>query len=200
MSAKTDESARGVDIVDDPEQLAVLAHPTRIAILNVLRSPHSAAAVARAIGETRQKTHYHVKALLDAGLIKLVGERRSGTFVEQLYQAVASTIVVSTRLVWNDDEHLRALRTQMPLEHLVRLGESLQRDAAALLDRAAFDGDEIPCAAVDATVRFKNQETRAAFVDEYLAAIKPLLKKYGSRTGDTYRVAIAVHPTDHGEG
>lgn len=199
MSAKTEAPAR-VEVLDDPEQLAVLAHPTRVAILGVLRTPKSAAAVARAIGETRQRTHYHVKALLDAGLIELVGERRTGTFIEQLYRSVAGTFLVSPRLTWSDDEHMRALRAQLPLEHLVRLGESLQRDAAALLDRAAFDGEEIPCAAVDATVRFKNQDTRAAFMDEYMAAIKPLLKKYGSRTGDTYRVAIAVHPTEHGEG
>jgi DNA-binding transcriptional ArsR family regulator len=199
MSAKTGNAGR-VDVLDHPEQLAVLAHPTRIAILGVLRTPKSAAAVAREISETRQKTHYHVKALLDAGLIKLVGERRTGAFVEQLYRSVAGTILVSPRLLWSDDAQVRALETQMPLEHLVRLGGSLQRDAAALLDRAAFDGEEIPCAAIDATVRFRNQETRAAFIEEYMAAIKPLLKKYGTRTGDEYRVAIAVHPTDRGEG
>ena len=200
MSAKPEAPARRVDVVDDPEQLAVLAHPTRVAILSALRTPKSAAAVAREISETRQKTHYHVKALLDAGLIELVGERRTGTFVEQLYRAVASTIVVSPRLTWSDDDHVRALRAQMPLEHLVRLGESLQRDAAALLDRAAFDGEEIPCAAADATVRFRDEASRAAFIEEYMAALKPLLKRYGARTGDTYRVAIAVHPTERREG
>ena len=188
-----------VDVIDDPEQVAVLAHPTRVAILNVLRSPHSAAAVARKISESRQKTHYHVKALQDAGLIRLVGERRNGTFVEQLYQSVAPAFLVSPRLVWSGDDHVRALRSQMPLEHLVTLGEALQRDATALLDRAAFDGDEIPCASVDATVRFRNEETRAAFVREYMEALKPLLKKYGARTGDEFRVAVAVYPRSEGE-
>lgn len=92
-----------------------------------------------------------MKALLDAGLIRLVGERRTGTFVEQLYQSIAPAFLVSPRLTWSGDDHVRALRSQMPLEHLVTLGETLQRDATALLDRAAFDGDEIPCASVDAT-------------------------------------------------
>ncbi len=192
-----------VEVVDDPAQLGALAHPTRIAILTALRTPNSAAGVARIISESRQKTHYHVRALLDAHLIRQVGERRSGTFVEQLYQSVAGTFVVSPRLAWNDDDHARALRSQLPLEHLVQMGEHLQRDATALLDRAAFDGDEIACASLDASVRFKDEGARSAFIDEYLAALKPLLKKYGARSGDEYRVALAVYPTDgsnKGEG
>jgi DNA-binding transcriptional ArsR family regulator len=194
MSAKAVRGSR-VDVVEDPVQLAALAHPTRIAILHALRSPDSAAGVARRISETRQKTHYHVKALLDAGLIRPVGERRTGTFIEQLYETVAGTFVVSPRLTWNDDDHARALRSQLPLEHLVSIGEQLQRDATALLDRAAFDGDEIPCASLDATVRFKDAEARAAFIDEYMAALKPLLKRYGARSGEEFRVALAVYPT-----
>jgi hypothetical protein len=82
----------------------------------------------------------------------------------------------------------------LPLENLVRVGERLQRDAAALLDRAAFDGEEIPAAAVEAEVRFADEATRAAFLDEYLAAVKPLLQKYGRRQGDAYRVALAAYP------
>lgn len=187
-------SAPRVGVVENPHQIAALAHPVRVEILNALRTPNSASGVARMISETRQKTHYHVKALLDAGLIRAVGERRTGTFVEQLYEAVAGSFIVSPRVTWSGERRLDALRTQLPLEHLVRMGEALQRDATELLDRAAFDGEEIPCAAVDAAVRFKDKHARAAFIEEYMAAIKPLLKKYGSRTGDGFRVAVAVYP------
>ena len=76
----------------------------------------------------------------------------------------------------------------------MRVGERLQRDAIGLLDRAAFDGEEIPAAAVETEVRFADQATRAAFLEEYLAAIKPLLTKYGDRRGDAYRVVLAVYP------
>src|SRR5687768_1905870 len=122
-------SARRVEVIDDPERVAVLAHPIRVAILDALRAPNSASGAARVIGQTRQKTNYHVKALLDAGLIRLVGERRTGNFVEQLYQSVAGTFVVSPRVAWADDRRGAALRSQLPLEHLVELGERLQRDA-----------------------------------------------------------------------
>jgi DNA-binding transcriptional ArsR family regulator len=191
---------RRVEVLEDPDRVAALAHPLRVAILDALREPNSASGVARTIAETRQKTNYHVKALLDAGLLKPVGERRRGNFVEQLYQSVAPTFLVAPAIAWSDDRRAAALRAQLPLEHLVRVGERLQRDAIGLLDRAAFDGDDIPAAAVEAEVRFADEDARAAFLEEYLAAIKPLLKKYGSRRGDQYRVALAVYPDpDRGE-
>jgi len=181
-------------VLTDPDRVAALAHPLRVAILDALRTPNSASGVARAINETRQKTNYHVKALLDAGLLKPAGERRARNFVEQLYQSVAPTFVVAPEIAWSGDRRSAALRAQLPLEHLVRVGERLQRDAIGLLDRAAFDGEEIPAAAVEAEIRFADAATRAAFLEEYLAAIKPLLKKYGNRGGDPYRVALAVYP------
>ena len=52
----------------------------------------------------------------------------------------------------------------------------------------------IPAAAVEAEVRFADEATRAAFLDEYLAAVRPLLKKYGGKRGDAYRVALAAYP------
>ena len=183
-----------VEVLDDADRVAALAHPIRIAILEQLRTPDSASGVARALGETRQKTNYHVKALLDAGLLEPAGERRARNFVEQLYQSVAPTFLVAPALAWSDDRRVDTLRAQLPLEHLVRVGERLQRDAIGLLDRAAFDGEAIPAAAVETEVRFADEATRAAFLDEYLAAIKPLLKKFGNRRGDAYRVALVVYP------
>jgi DNA-binding transcriptional ArsR family regulator len=187
-------STSRVEVLDDADRVAALAHPIRIAILDALREPNSATGVARQIGETRQKTNYHVKALLDAGLLEPAGERRRGNFVEQLYRSVAPTFLVAPALTWSGERRADALRQQLPLENLVRLGERLQHDAAALLDRAAFDGEEIPAAAVEAEVRFADEATRAAFLDEYLAAIGPLLQKYGRRQGDAYRVALAAYP------
>jgi DNA-binding transcriptional ArsR family regulator len=183
-----------VEVIDDPERLSALAHPLRLAILDGLREPNSASGVARMIDETRQKTNYHVRALLDAGLIRSAGERRSGNFVEQLYQSVAGTFLVSPRLAWSDGRRGDALTAQLPLEHLVGIGERLQRDAIELLDRAAFDGEEIPSASVEASVRFSDERRREEFMREYLAALRPLLKKYGSRRGDPFRVAVAVYP------
>jgi DNA-binding transcriptional ArsR family regulator len=148
--------------IRDAEGLQALCHPTRVEMLETLREPASAAAVARQIGQTRQRVHYHLKALEEAGLVEAVETRQNGNFLETLYRAVARSFVVAPevawkdgrRLVaWKDGRRLEALRAQHSLETLVALGERLQRDAAELLDRAAFDGEEIASAAVSAETR-----------------------------------------------
>ena len=75
----------------------------------------------------------------------------------------------------------------------------LQRDAAALLDRAAFDGEEIPSAAVVAQACFADEEARAEFLRAYVDSTSKLLDQYGSRTGTAYRIALAAYP-DPGAG
>jgi DNA-binding transcriptional ArsR family regulator len=188
-----DESTQ-VKLVVQPEGLHALAHPVRVQVLEALREPASAATVARHVGQPRQNVNYHVKELERAGLVRPVGERRKGNFVERLYQAVATTFVVSPRAAWGDPRRIQAMRDQFALERLVHLGERLERDAAVLLDRAAFDGDEIASVSVEVDVRFATEADRAAFLEEYLAAVGPLLRKHGRRDGDPYRVALAAYP------
>ena len=102
--------------------------------------------------------------------------------------------MVSPRVAWVDKRRTGALAEQVALESLVAVGERLQRSAALLLDRAAFDGEQIASAAVEARVRLAGEEQRAAFLSEYVAAVGPLLKKFGVAEGDPYRVVLAVHP------
>ncbi|MPZ99281.1 MAG: helix-turn-helix domain-containing protein [Dehalococcoidia bacterium] len=180
--------------VTEPKDLQALSHPTRVAILEALRDPASAATVARAIGQPRQLVNYHLKELKRAGLVEPAGERRKGNFVEQLYRAVAQSFVVSPRVAWSDARRVEALRRQHTLATLVEQGERLQRDAAVLLDRAAFDGEEVASAAVTADVRFASEDDRAAFMDAYLRSLRDLLERHGSRDGEPYRVMLAVYP------
>jgi DNA-binding transcriptional ArsR family regulator len=194
-----DRRARAVRTIDSPDELQALAHPLRVQILDALRSPDSAAGVARRLGVARQKVNYHLKELERVGLVVARGERRTGNFVEALYQSNARTLVVSPRAAWGDPRRLAALTDQIALEQLITLGERLARDAAVLLDRAAFDGEEIASVAVDAEVRLADERSRTAFLQEYLAAIGPVLKKYGTGSGAPYRVALATYPDPLGK-
>jgi DNA-binding transcriptional ArsR family regulator len=187
--------SRTQTLIDLPA-IQALTHPIRVRMLDALREPATAAAVARVIGETRQKTNYHLKELERAGLVRAVTERRNGHVMEQLYQATAGTFLVSPRVAWSDERRPQALRDQAALAALVDLGERVNRDAVALLDRAAFDGDEISSAVVDADVAFADASARSAFMREYLELLGPLLKKHGAQhsAGERYRVALAVYP------
>jgi DNA-binding transcriptional ArsR family regulator len=186
--------AAGARLVTEGETVGVLTHPVRLQILDALRAPGSAAGIARAIGKTRQNVNYHLKELARAGLVRPTGERRRGNLVEPLYEAVAGTFVISPRVTWSGDRRAAALRDQVALEHLVGVGERLQRDATTLLDRAAFDGVEVASASVSAEVRFPTEDARAAFMDEYLRFVGPLLKKHGARRGAPFRVVCAAYP------
>jgi len=186
--------AEAVHVVDDLEALQVLGHPLRVRILEALREPASAATVARQVDQPRQKVNYHLKELERAGLVALVEERRVGNFIEARYQSVARSFVVSPQVAWSDPRRVEALRQQHSLERLVMVGEQVQRDAADLLDRAAFDGEQIASAAVEVDVRFADERDRAAFLEEYLQAIRHLTVRYGARDGLPYKVVVAAYP------
>ena len=178
----------------DADTLRALCHPSRIALLERLREPASAAEVARQLGQPRQRINYHLKALDEAGLVERVGSRRTGNFVESLYRAAARAFVVAPEVAWADPRRMEALRRDHSLETLVALGDRLQHDAIALLDRAAFDDEPIASAAVAAETHFASESERAAFLREYLAATRRLVEKYGGARGEPYRVVLAVHP------
>lgn len=182
-------------VLDSEAQLLAITHPTRLRVLDALRAPDSAAGVARTLGEPRQRINHHVKELAKAGLLVGAGERRAGNFVEQLYQSAAGTFVLSPRLTWGDAARTRAIADQVSLGHLIEFGERLQRDAASLLDRAAFDAEEVPTAAVEATVHFADAAARATFLDEYLALVGDLIERHATTRGPAFTVGLVVHPT-----
>jgi DNA-binding transcriptional ArsR family regulator len=190
--------ANGTALIDSTDQLLAISHPTRLRILDELRTPGTAAGAARRLGEARQLVNHHVQALAKAGLLRRAGERRNGNFVEQLYESRAGTFILSPRITWGDGERVRTLAEQLSLRHLVEFGERLQRDAIALLDRAAFEGAEVPSASVEATVRFADQASRSAFLEEYLRLTAGLIEKYAANHGDAYMVGLAVHPSGKG--
>jgi DNA-binding transcriptional ArsR family regulator len=180
--------------LSDPEQLQALSHSTRVAILEALREPMSAASVARELGQPRQRINYHLKELERVGLVERVEERRKGNFIEVIYRAVARSFVVSPQVAWADPRRLEAMQRQHSLGTLVEMGERLQRDAAVLLDRAAFDGEEIASAGVTAEVRFASEEARAAFMDAFLRSTRELLEEHGAKAGEPFRAVFAVYP------
>ena len=191
--------AQPVHMVEDIEALQVLGHPLRVRILELLREPGSAATIARELGETRQKVNYHLKELERVGLVEPVGERRAGNFIETLYEAAGRSFLVAPSVAWSDPRRVDALRQQHSLENLVMVGAQLQRDAISLLDRAAFDGEQIASAAVEADVHFADERDRAAFLEEYLAAVQELCDRHGARDGWPYRVVLAAHPASDPE-
>lgn len=196
MAAET----TSIRTLSDPEQLQALSHSTRVAILEALREPMSAASVARVLGQPRQRINYHLKELERVALVERVEERRKGNFIEALYRAVARSFVVSPQIAWSNPRRLEALQRQHSLGTLVEMGERLQADAAVLLDRAAYDSEEIASAGVTAEVRFASEDDRAAFMDAFLRSTRELLEEHGAKEGEPFRAVFAVYPQAATEG
>jgi biotin operon repressor len=181
--------------LEDPVAIAAATHPVRAAILDAMREPSTAAAVARVLGQSRQNVAYHVRELEKVGLVRHVGQRQNGNFLEQTYVAVADTLVISPKCTWGDPRRrTEALVDQLSLAALIEAGERLQRDSALLLDRAAFDGEEIPSASVCTDIHFSSEEARSAFLRDYVKTVATLARRHSSRGGSAYRLLLAVYP------
>ena len=155
--------------------------------------------MARSIRQSRQLVNYHLKELERAGLVERSGERRKGNFVEQLYRAVASRSSCRLGLRGVAPSASSALADQVSLDHLVAIGEQLQRDASALLDRAAFDGEQIESASVDARGALRRRVGAERVHDRVPRAARPAAQEArisGGNARFASRVAIYPNPTE----
>lgn len=183
-----------VETLRDPRQLRALADPHRLEILDALRSPDSAAGVARALGRSRQSVNYHVKALLKAGLLEKAGSRRSGNFVEQLYRAAARRFIVSPEIAMSRERLAAAFAEQAALGYLADFGARVSTAAHLLAERTTDGSTGVPSATVESHVRFADEAVRSAFLSDYVAMLEDLLEKHAATDGEPYRVALVVYP------
>jgi pimeloyl-ACP methyl ester carboxylesterase len=84
-----------VRVLADAAAVEVALDPIRASILDALTEPGSAATVAAAVGSTRQKVNYHLKALEAHGLVELAEERAWGGITERLMRRSALHLVVA---------------------------------------------------------------------------------------------------------
>jgi DNA-binding transcriptional ArsR family regulator len=78
--------------VEDPKQIKAFADPLRVRLLvNLAEREATNQQLADRLEEPQAKVLYHLRFLLDAGLIVLVETRVKGGNVEKYYRAVART-------------------------------------------------------------------------------------------------------------
>lgn len=76
----------------DLRDLRVIAHPLRLRLLSLCtRSPVSASAAARELGETQANVSYHLRRLREAGLLEEAGLERIRGGAAKLYRHVPAT-------------------------------------------------------------------------------------------------------------
>jgi DNA-binding transcriptional ArsR family regulator len=169
------------------EQAEALLKPQRIEVLRQLAEPHSCTEVATRLDQTPQRVYYHVKRLIDAGLVRQVAERKVRGITEGIYEASARSYWLSPRLVGRIG--VRKVQDELSLGYLLDLVEEVQADIAAL-DRAA---PELPSIGISGEIRVPAGR-RQEFLDDLQSTLQHLFTRYGGAEGDAFKLAVACYP------
>src|ERR1044071_3386597 len=121
---------RDIVYLDRIEQAEALLKPQRIDVLRQLAQPRSCTEVAVKLDQTPQRVYYHVKRLVEAGLVRRVAERRVRGIQEGIYQAAGRSYWLSPALVGRIGQ--RQTRDRVRLGYLVDLMEDGEAEVVAL--------------------------------------------------------------------
>lgn len=186
-----------IAVIDDPAIAAVAIDPVRAKILAALVEPGSASTVAAAIGLTRQKVNYHLRALEGAGLVSLVEERPRRGLTERIVVASARSFVLSPEVLGHNAVD-PARTDRLSSRYLIAIAARLVREVGELARRADQQDKPLATLSIDTEIRFGSAADRAAFTDELAETVRSLAARYHDETasgGRWHRVVVAAHPT-----
>lgn len=175
--------------VDRFEQADALFKPQRVDVLRQLAEPRSCTEVGAELQQSPQRVYYHVKKLVDAGLVELVSERRVRGIVEGIYQASAQSYWLSPKLVGTIGQ--RRIRDELSVGFLLNLVEEVQNDLAEL----RLGLRELPTLGVSGEIRVR-PEGRQAFLDDLRSTLQDLFARHGGSEGEAIKLAVACYPKE----
>ena len=187
-----------VAVIEDPETAEVSLDPVRSRILAELAEPGSAASLAERVGLPRQNVNYHLRALEEHGLVKLVEERKKGNMTERVLQATALSYVISPVAMNGVEPDPSRAPDRLSARWLISLASKLVRDVGGLVAGANREKKRVATFAMDGEIRFASAADRAAFAEELAASVTSLVGKYHDEQaprGRDHRIVVAVHPS-----
>ena len=186
-----------LDVVGATARAGTLLHPIRLRILDALREPASASAVARQIGLPRQKVNYHLHELEKAGFLEEVEQRRSGNCIERIVRAKATHYLLDPHLLGSLAADPDAVEDRFSAAYLIALAAEAIRDVAAAQQSAGGSRKRVPTLSMQADIRFADAAARNAFTNELSNAFARLVARYHDETaegGRTYRIFFGAYP------
>ncbi|GAA0636589.1 ArsR/SmtB family transcription factor [Brevundimonas lenta] len=188
-------TARPSALLDTLDAAHLALAPIRRRILAALVEPASAAGLAEQLDMPRQKIGYHLRALEDAGLVQLAGERKKRGFTERLFVA-AERYVLDPALLQAAPPDPDAIEAQdrHAVDHLVSTASAMVRDVARMREAAAAQGARLLTLTVEADVAFATPADFDAFSNDVAEAVAVLARKYAAPSGRRYRLTAAAHP------
>jgi DNA-binding transcriptional ArsR family regulator len=170
----------------------VALDPIRASILDALTEPGSAATVAAAIGSTRQKVNYHLKALEAHGLVESAGERLWGGITERFVRRSARHLVVAPDVLQAALDP-NEVADHLSAAYLIAVNARTVSEVGAVAASAAT-GTRVPTLTVDTVIGFRSPEDRAAFATDLQSAVAALVARYHHDGGRPHRLTISSYP------
>ncbi len=177
----------------DPAAVEAALDPIRAAILDALTEPGSAATVAAAIGSTRQKVNYHLKALEVHGLVELAEERAWGGITERVVRRSARNLVVAPDVLQGAGLDPNEIADRLSAAYLIAVNARTVSEVGAIAGVSPA-GTRLPTLTVDTVIGFSSPEDRAAFAADLQSAVAALVARYHHDDGRPHRLTVSSYP------
>ena len=182
-----------VRVLADAAAVEVALDPIRASILDALTEPGSAATLAPAVGSTRQKVNYHLKALEAHGLVELSEERTWGGITERFVRRAARHLIVAPDVMQSTALDPNQVADHLSAAYLIAVNARTVSEVGAIVSSAA-DGTRLPTLTVDTVIGFSSPQDRAAFASELQSAVVALVARYHHDDGRPHRLTISSYP------
>ena len=100
-----EQAIQDIYYLENIEQLEAITDPIRYRMYFLMDKPKTGAQLARALGISRARAHYHLNILKEVGLVEFCAEGTSHGIIEKYYQPVAEYLDFSN-LIPKDQETL----------------------------------------------------------------------------------------------
>jgi len=181
-----------VRVLADAAAVEVALDPIRASILDALTEPGSAATVAAAVGSTRQKVNYHLKALEAHGLVELAEERQWGGITERFVRRSARYLVVAPDVLQSAALDPNEVADRLSAAYLIAVNARTVSEVGAVA--SAVTGTRLPTLTVDTVIGFTSPEDRAAFATDLQSAVAALVARYHHDDGRPHRLTVSSYP------
>jgi len=180
-------------VLADAAAVEMALDPIRASILDALTEPGSATTVAAAVGLTRQKVNYHLKALEAHGLVELAEERLWGGITERVVRRSARHLVVAPDVLQGAAVDPNDVGDRLSAAYLIAVNARTVSEVGALASSTA-SGTRLPTLTVDTVIGFRSAEDRSAFAAELQSALAALVARFHHDDGRPHRLTISSYP------
>jgi DNA-binding transcriptional ArsR family regulator len=186
-----------LEVIETPGVAAMLLDPIKRRLLAELATPASAAALAQRVGLARQKVNYHLRALEECKLVEPADSRRWGGITERRMVATAASYVVSPVTLGSIAADPAPNGDRLSASYLIALAARVVREVGDLWRRARENDKRLATLSIDAVIRFKSPDDRAAFTNDLANAVSGLVARYHdehAEGGRRHRLVLAAYP------